>query len=408
MKGLVAVCRFFGLMAFLVTALSACGGGGVGSGGGTSLSPVSTDPILTMAANTEALVPSGAVITSGNVTLTVNGSNNTIYTQVGATVSVPSTATGTPNNTVTTGQPTPGSLSTSPPTITVIAGSPTQNGFSQDGIGTGAVFDFVYTMAFDPVSNSIVVSDEGELRFVTNLATEAGVVTTYNNANLLQACYGVAVDSAGDIFATGYNASDSYLWELPAGTPLKQPWENPQDNPYTGLGLVVDTNGNLYVADAANNRIVMLTQAGVMSVFAGNGTDIDQDGVGTQAGIYSPIDIKIGPLGNFLVLEPFSIREITPQGVVTTVVPVGPVNAIPELSYSAMAVDPSRNVFVAFATSFAAPVYNSLMRISVDGTTLFSNVISGSITALVSDGSGNLYAATYAQGGGAQILEIYF
>jgi len=413
MKRFVAVGLLFSLMAFLVVALSACGGGGVGSGGGTSLSPVSTSPTFVMPANAEVLVPSGAIITSGSVVLIVNGSNDTVYTQVGAVLFVPSTATGTANNTVTTGRPSPGSLSTSPPIVTAIAGSPTQNGVSTDGTGTGAVFNYVYTMAYDSSSGSIVVSDGGVLRLVT----QAGVVTTYTNAGLIQtpfSNYGVAVDAAGDIFAAGNNYTgveyDAYIQELAVSgvvSTFAPSWEStPNDSDTGDGGMTFDTSGNLYLADYINNRIVTFTPAGVMSVFAGNGTAVDQDNVGILAGFNEPIDIKIGPDGNFFVLETSSIREITPQGTVSTVAPVGPVTMFAGLSYSAIAVDPSRNIFVAFATS-STIFPTSLMRISPDGsTTLFSNVASDPIYALTCDGAGNLYAFTY--GIGAQILKISF
>lgn len=401
-------------MAFLIAALSACSGGGGGSSGSeSSVSSVSTSTTMAMPANAEVLVPSGAIITSSNVEMTVNGSNNTVYTQVGAVLFVPSTATGTPNNTVRTGQPTPGSLSTSPPTVTVIAGSPTQNGVSQDGTGTQAVFYYVYTMAFDSSTTGIVVSDDGTLRLVTPLAADAGVVTTYQNAALLQPSYGVAVDAAGDIFASGDSAAagpyEAYVQELtPLGavTTSDLSWLIVPNNPILSYGgLAVDSAGNLYMADEYNFRIVTFTPAGVMSVFAGNGTDGDQDGeVGTAEFNY-PLDVKIGPDGNFFVLEPSQIREITPQGVVSTITPVGPVTSANGLSYSAFAVDSQGDIFVAFATS--TTLATSLMRISPNGTTtLFFNVVSDPITALTSDDSGNLYAATF--GVGAQIFQISF
>jgi sugar lactone lactonase YvrE len=85
-------------------------------------------------------------------------------------------------------------------------------------------------------------------------------------------------------------------------------------------GVAVDGSGNIYVADQANNKIRKITSGGVVTTFAGSGTMASTDGTGTGASFYYPSDIAIDGSGNLFVLESANntIRKITPGGVVTT------------------------------------------------------------------------------------------
>lgn len=61
---------------------------------------------LTMTADSYVFVPAGTTVTSPNGnTVVINGSENKVYTEAGATVSVPSNATGPATNLVCTGHP---------------------------------------------------------------------------------------------------------------------------------------------------------------------------------------------------------------------------------------------------------------------------------------------------------------
>ncbi len=101
------------------------------------------------------------------------------------------------------------------------------------------------------------------------------------------------------------------------------------------MGMASDTNGNIYVADVDNHcirkiaRYVNLGNVQVASTFAGaaptqglpgNGTTGTADGTGTAARFNQPTDIAIDNEGNLYVsdLRNYTIRKITPSGVVTT------------------------------------------------------------------------------------------
>jgi hypothetical protein len=82
----------------------------------------------------------------------------------------------------------------------------------------------------------------------------------------------------------------------------------------SATGIAVDAHGNILVADEANQRIRMISPAGMVSTIAGSGTAVDKDGNGTAAGFYYPLGIAVDKKsGNIYVLEPMSnsIRMIT-------------------------------------------------------------------------------------------------
>jgi len=159
------------ILAWCSVFLSACGGGSNNSGSGTP-GTLAAGSSFTMTANSTVKVPAGTTVTTPNGSvITVNGSSNTVITQVGAVVQVPASATGPAVDTVTT----VGSAGAAGAALsaTSIAGSATVSGTPVDGTGTAAVFWGGGHLAID-LSGNVILSDRGELRKVT----PAGVVTT--------------------------------------------------------------------------------------------------------------------------------------------------------------------------------------------------------------------------------------
>ena len=89
----------------------------------------------------------------------------------------------------------------------------------------------------------------------------------------------------------------------------------------TPSGLAIDAAGNLYVADTGNNAIRKVTPQGVVSTLAGDGLAGDKDGKGAAAQFNGPIGIAVDAEGVVYVADTYNdrIRRIATNGDVTTI-----------------------------------------------------------------------------------------
>jgi hypothetical protein len=86
-------------------------------------------------------------------------------------------------------------------------------------------------------------------------------------------------------------------------------------------GIAHESNGDMIYVDSANHRLVRVTVAGVVSIFAGSGTAGSVDGTGTAAQFNTPYGITLDTNDlSFYVTElnGHRIRRVTSAGVVTT------------------------------------------------------------------------------------------
>jgi sugar lactone lactonase YvrE len=202
---------------------------------------------------------------------------------------------------------------------TTFAGSGIQG--MDDGIGTAASFSQPIAVALSNDGNTLFVAD-----YINNVIRK--VITSTAEVSIF----------AG----TGASGSDDG-----AGTTAS----------FNGAtGLVVDAAGNVFVADQSNNKIRKITAAGVVSTFAGSGNEGAADGQGTAASFNSPTGIAIDGAGNLYVADQYnySIRKITPTGLVSTIAGNGTDGAVnglgSEASFSSptgVAVDSKGNLYVA-------------------------------------------------------------
>jgi sugar lactone lactonase YvrE len=141
--------------------------------------------------------------------------------------------------------------------------------------------------------------------------------------------FGVAVATDGTIYVADAGESNRIRKITPDGTvaTLAGGSEGFADGLTTSAsfntpsGLAIDVGGNLYVADTGNNRIRKITPEGHVSTVAGNGTAGYLDGPASQAQFNGPIGIAADARGNIYVADAYNdrIRLIANDGQVSTV-----------------------------------------------------------------------------------------
>lgn len=199
--------------------------------------------------------------------------------------------------------------------VTTLAGSGTQ-GFAE-GTGTTAKFNWPQGLTVD-ASGNVFVADTGNIRIRKITAT--GVVTTFagntagtadgiGTAAQFDSPQGLAIDGAGTIFvADTYNNRIRKISATGVVTTLAESI----GQFYYPHSLTVDASGNLFVADTENNRIRKITPAGVVTTFAGS-TGGFADGVGSTAQFNAPGGVMVNTDGTIFVADSGNsrIRKIT-------------------------------------------------------------------------------------------------
>lgn len=86
-------------------------------------------------------------------------------------------------------------------------------------------------------------------------------------------------------------------------------------------GIAVDSSGSVYVADTGNDTIRKITSAGAVSTLAGLAGNVGSaNGLGTNAAFDAPEGLAVDAAGDIFVADTWNdtIREVSPSGQVTT------------------------------------------------------------------------------------------
>ncbi|MFA9217668.1 MAG: NHL repeat-containing protein [Sphingomonadaceae bacterium] len=90
---------------------------------------------------------------------------------------------------------------------------------------------------------------------------------------------------------------------------------------HTPSGIARDRKGNLYLADTGNNAIRRITPAGDVTTWAGDGLAGFRDGRGPAAQFNGPLGVAVAEDGTIYVADTYNdrIRRIAPDGAVSTI-----------------------------------------------------------------------------------------
>jgi hypothetical protein len=258
---------------------------------------------------------------------------------------------------------------------TTIAGAGGAYGFV-DGSGAAARFQDPYGVVVDAAGNAYV-ADFGN-QTVRKIAPSGLVVTLAGTpqqhgsadgtgaAALFNGPRGVAVDGAGNVYV-----SDAFNYTVrkitPAGAVTTLAGKAGQSGSANGLGstarfggpwgVAADADGNVYVGDAYGRTVRKITPDGTVSTLAGSPGDVGStDGNGANARFMFPTGVAVDASGNVFVADQQSVRKVTPQGDVTTLL-----TTASDWFYG-IAVDPTGAVFV------SAPSSSKVIVIAPSGT----------------------------------------
>jgi streptogramin lyase len=176
--------------------------------------------------------------------------------------------------------------------------------------------------------------------------------------------FGVAVDSSGNVIIADGGASNRIRRitvqgnvETIAGSDEGFADGNAREAQFnTPSGIAIDKDDNLIIADTSNHRIRKLDKKGEVTTIAGAGAVGFQDGAANEALFDAPVGLAIDEQGNIFVADTYNdrIRKISTDGQVTTVAGTGVAGYLDGQASEAMfdtpcaiAVDQQGNLFVA-------------------------------------------------------------
>ena len=232
---------------------------------------------------------------------------------------------------------------------------------------------------------------------------------------------GVAVDAAGNVYVADYGnnqirkISPAGIVTTLAGTGNQGSINGPGNlATFNGpTSVTVDAQGNVYVADDNNNQIRKISATdGTVSTLAGSDSTGLKNGLDTGAYFFSPSGVAADAQGNVYVADAGNnvIRMVTPAGQTTTIAGyINPGNANGQALTAATFNNPSGLALDASGNIYVADMLNNLIRKISNGTvsTLAGHDTSATINGLDTlgafyfpnsvavDKSGNVYVTEY-------------
>jgi len=205
--------------------------------------------------------------------------------------------------------------------VTTLAGTDNPRGGSNNGVGTAASFNGPTGVAVDSAGN-VYVADAGN-NLIRKISPSGVVTTLAGNGNLnggssdgvgtaasFNTPTGVAVDAKGIVYVA--DAGNNLIRKIsPSGIVTTLAGSGAQGSVNSDLGIyasfngptgvAVDKEGNVYVADARNNLIRLITPS--VFTLAGNGAVGSANGKGSVASFNNPQGVAVDAAGNVYVAD---------------------------------------------------------------------------------------------------------
>ena len=197
-----------------------------------------------------------------------------------------------------------------------------------DANGTSARFSFPSGVAVDRQGN-VYVSDLGNNRIRK-------------------------ISPSGDVTTVAGNGTTGHV----DGPAVSAQFNNP-------TGIALDNSGNVVVADAINHRIRLISTSGNVSTIAGSGTAGFLDGPTSSAQFNGPTGVTVDIIGNIYVADALNnrIRIITTDGQVSTVAGSGTAGFLDSSGLSAEFEGPAAIAVDVFGNTFIADALNHRIRV---------------------------------------------
>jgi sugar lactone lactonase YvrE len=185
------------------------------------------------------------------------------------------------------------------------------------------------------------------------------------------------IDSAGVISTVAGNGTSGFSGDGGPATAAQLSFP---------VDVAVDENGNVFIADSSNHRVRLIRPDGIIHTIAGNGTEGygGDGGPAISAALASPQGVDVDEAGNVYIADAQNqrVRIVTTEGIIRTLVGTGAFGYAGDggAAESAQLALPLGVAADGFNTLFIADTYSSRVRRSISSKVPFALSSGGAVS----------------------------